>query len=91
VAGTHCRVLSGQLLRNRQVRSPLSRNIHNCNFHRSTPHFYGQKNRLNELTSCVKDYPEAPPSKQKGLTDLGRMTGREQIKGSIRRNMENPH
>lgn len=58
---------------------------------RSTPHFFGQKYRSNETTPCLKQFPDGLSPKQKGLTEIGRMTGRDQIRGYSRRNMENPH
>lgn len=69
----------------------MLRNIHNTDFTRSTPHFFGQKYRTNQITPCLKDYPDGLTPKQKGMADIGRMTGRDQIKGYIRKNMENPH
>lgn len=58
---------------------------------RSTPHFFGQKYHSNESTPCLKQYPDGLSPKQKGLTEIGRMTGRDQIRGYSRRNMEDPH
>lgn len=58
---------------------------------RSTPHFFGQKYRSNESTPCLKQFPDGLAPKQKGLTEIGRMTGRDQIRGYSRRNMEDPH
>jgi hypothetical protein len=39
----------------------------------------------------LKDYPDGLVTKNKGFTELSRMVGREEIKGSIRKNEENPH
>lgn len=40
-----------------------------------------------------KDYPDVTTSKPyiKGLIELKRITGRNNIKGSIRKTLENPH
>ena len=52
------------------------RNPRNTNFSNSTPHFFREKYHAHVTTSYHKDYPDPPLSKQKGLTEIKRMTGR---------------
>jgi hypothetical protein len=61
--------------------------VHDCNFSKSTPHFHRQLHKLNEVTPLLKDYPEEISPRNKGFLELKRMVGREQIKGSIRKNL----
>ena len=65
--------------------------MHLSNFSKSTPHFFGQKHHAQEVTPHVKDYPDGQEKKNRGFMELGRMVGREEMKGSIRKNGENPH
>jgi hypothetical protein len=60
--------------------------MHLYNFNRSTPHFFRQNYKAQEITPYTKEYPDGLMSKSKGHTELKRMVGREQIKGSIRKN-----
>ena len=36
----------------------LCRNVHQYNFNRSTPHFFGIKHHINQTTHCYKNYPD---------------------------------
>lgn len=71
----------------------IEKNSRQYNFDRSVPHFYREKFHCNETKPVIKDYPDISTSKAyiKGMIELKRSTGRNDIKSSIRKTLENPH
>lgn len=71
----------------------VEKNPRTYNFNRSVPHFCRNKYFCHESEPALKDYPDLSTSAAytKGLVELKRVTGRDQIKGSIRKFIEDPH
>lgn len=71
----------------------VEKNTRTYNFNRSVPHFYRDKYFCNESEPALKDHPDLSTCKPytKGLVELKRVTGRDDMKGSIRKFVEDPH
>lgn len=69
--------------------SQVDKNAKIYNFNRSVPHFNKDKYFCYESNHYYRDLPDSLlcQEKIKGLAELSRMTGREDMKGSVRKNI----
>lgn len=73
--------------------SQVEKNTRVYDFNRSVPHFNLDKYICHENQTVHNELPDSQLCKQRvtGLMELKRIIGRGQVKGSIRKEIEDPH